>query len=244
MRGGVLGLRDPCDPRNWRDRCLKVDKIIPTFLDQPCQSFYPLTLISGHAVPPAFWTCHAYRCHPSPAPPLCLYLKAHSVQHSLCSSVSHPISPTHTPSRAYGESILTQHSSPYSLYIYIFFFIQSSGGWGKIKRSLSPPHSYVFSYASCVDLTQLLSQPNASWRVLRIPLKATAWAVPCILFLKGLTTRHSLSTYVAYLCWLVDHGECRHTAALLLLCQTRYLMLFSKESGLHISRRGVVADCL
>ena len=38
------------------------------------------------------------------------------------------------------------------------------GVWG-----LSP-RFHVFSYASCVDLTQLLSQPNASWRVLRIPL--------------------------------------------------------------------------
>ena len=28
------------------------------------------------------------------------------------------------------------------------------------------PHFHVFSYASCVDLTQLLSQPNASWRTL------------------------------------------------------------------------------
>ena len=28
----------------------------------------------------------------------------------------------------------------------------------------------MFSYASRVDLTQLLSQPNASWRTLRIPL--------------------------------------------------------------------------
>ena len=34
-------------------------------------------------------------------------------------------------------------------------------------------HTYfhVFSYASCVDLTQLLSQPNASWRTLRVPLQ-------------------------------------------------------------------------
>ena len=52
---------------------------------------------------------------------------------------------------------------------FFFFFFLSSGGWGKIK-SFSSPHFRVFSYASCVDLTQLLSQPNASWRTLRVPL--------------------------------------------------------------------------
>ena len=43
-----------------------------------------------------------------------------------------------------------------------FFFFLSSGGWE--KYSFSSPHFHVFSYASCVDLTHLLSQPNASWR--------------------------------------------------------------------------------
>ena len=32
---------------------------------------------------------------------------------------------------------------------------------------MSSPHFHVFSYASCVDLTQLLLQPNASWRTQR-----------------------------------------------------------------------------
>ena len=58
---------------------------------------------------------------------------------------------------------------------FIFFFCPPADGE---KQSLSSPHFHVFSYASCVDLTQLLSQPNASWRTLRIPLTvAIAWAV-------------------------------------------------------------------
>ena len=32
------------------------------------------------------------------------------------------------------------------------------------KYSFSSPHFHVFPYASCVDLSRLLSQPNASWR--------------------------------------------------------------------------------
>ena len=40
-----------------------------------------------------------------------------------------------------------------------------------LGRMGKKPHFHVFSYASCVDLTQLLSQPNASWCTLRIPLK-------------------------------------------------------------------------
>ena len=32
------------------------------------------------------------------------------------------------------------------------------------KKSFSSPHFHLFSYASCVDSTQSLSQPNASWR--------------------------------------------------------------------------------
>ena len=52
---------------------------------------------------------------------------------------------------------------------FFYFFFSSSGGWGKIKLFRSSPHFHVFSYASCVDLTQLLSQPNASWRTLRVP---------------------------------------------------------------------------
>ena len=47
----------------------------------------------------------------------------------------------------------------------------SSGGWGKIKLFVAHHTSaYFHTYASCVDLTQLLSQPNASWRTLRVPL--------------------------------------------------------------------------
>ena len=38
---------------------------------------------------------------------------------------------------------------------------------GKNKALVSSPHFHVFSCASCVDLTQLLSQPNASWRTLQ-----------------------------------------------------------------------------
>ena len=64
---------------------------------------------------------------------------------------------------------------PISLSLFLFCF-SSSGGWG--KTSLSSPHFHVFSYASCVNLAQLLSQPSASWRVLRIPLAIIAPAVP------------------------------------------------------------------
>ena len=48
-----------------------------------------------------------------------------------------------------------------------FFFYPPADGE---KKSFSSPHFHVFSYASCVDLTRLLSQPNASWRTLRVPL--------------------------------------------------------------------------
>ena len=51
--------------------------------------------------------------------------------------------------------------------LFFFFFYPPADGE---KYSFSSPHFHVFSYASCVDLTQLLSQPNASWRTLRIPL--------------------------------------------------------------------------
>ena len=49
---------------------------------------------------------------------------------------------------------------------YFFFYPPADGE----KRSFSSPHFHVFSYASCVDLTQWLLQPNASWRTLRVPL--------------------------------------------------------------------------
>ena len=51
------------------------------------------------------------------------------------------------------------------LHFFIFFYPPADGE----KQSFSSPHFRVFSYASCVDLTQLLSQPNASWRTLRLP---------------------------------------------------------------------------
>ena len=50
---------------------------------------------------------------------------------------------------------------------FLFFFFHSPAD-GE-KYSFSSPYFHVFSYASCVDLTQLLSQPNASWRTLRVP---------------------------------------------------------------------------
>ena len=50
---------------------------------------------------------------------------------------------------------------------FCFFFYSPADGE---KQSFSSPHFHVFSYASCVDLTKLLSQPNASWRTLRVPL--------------------------------------------------------------------------
>ena len=50
---------------------------------------------------------------------------------------------------------------------FFFFFYPPADGE---KYSFSSPHFHVFSYASCVDFTQLLSQPNASWRTLRVPL--------------------------------------------------------------------------
>ena len=54
----------------------------------------------------------------------------------------------------------------YLFFFFLFFFYPPVDGE---KSSFSSPHFHVFSYASCVDLTQLLSQPNASWRTLRIP---------------------------------------------------------------------------
>ena len=54
-------------------------------------------------------------------------------------------------------------------FIFFFFFFFNPPADGE-KKSFSSPHFRVFSYASCVDLTQLLSQPNASWRTLRVPL--------------------------------------------------------------------------
>ena len=40
------------------------------------------------------------------------------------------------------------------------FFFHPPGADGE-KQSLRSPHFHVFPYASCVDLTQLLLQPNA-----------------------------------------------------------------------------------
>ena len=48
-----------------------------------------------------------------------------------------------------------------------FFFIFRRMGE---KKCFGSPHFHFFSYVSCVDLTQFLSQPNASWRTLRVPL--------------------------------------------------------------------------
>ena len=53
-----------------------------------------------------------------------------------------------------------------SVFFFFFFYPPADGE----KYSFSSPHFHVFSYASCVDLTPLLSQPNASWRTLRVPL--------------------------------------------------------------------------
>ena len=50
---------------------------------------------------------------------------------------------------------------------HFFFFCPPADGE---KFRISSPHFHVFSYASCVYLTQFLSQPNASWRTLRVPL--------------------------------------------------------------------------
>ena len=96
-----------------------------------------------------------------------------------------------TSGREYGEEFEIFWLIPFILFIFL-----SSGGWRKVKlnpfttgnpfggqnnlgrgsgalKGLSSPHLvfHVFLYASCVDLTQLLAQPNASWRTLRIPLK-------------------------------------------------------------------------
>ena len=51
-----------------------------------------------------------------------------------------------------------------------FFFFFILRGIGQKKASAHRTYFHVFSYGSCVDSAQLLSQPNASWRVLRIPL--------------------------------------------------------------------------
>ena len=53
--------------------------------------------------------------------------------------------------------------------LHFFYFYFDPPADGK-KSSLSSPNFHVLPYASCVDLTQLLAQPNASWRPLRIPL--------------------------------------------------------------------------
>ena len=49
----------------------------------------------------------------------------------------------------------------------VFFFFLILQRMGK-NKALAHHTSTYFSYASCVDLTQLLSQPNASWRTLRV----------------------------------------------------------------------------
>ena len=49
----------------------------------------------------------------------------------------------------------------FTFHLFFFFFYPPADGE---KYSFSSPHFHVFSYASCVDLTQLLSQPNSSWR--------------------------------------------------------------------------------
>ena len=46
--------------------------------------------------------------------------------------------------------------------LFFSFFFSSSGGWVEKNSFKSSPHFHVFPYASCVDLTQLLLQPNAS----------------------------------------------------------------------------------
>ena len=51
----------------------------------------------------------------------------------------------------YGMHCMSDYANVYQ----VLLFFLSSGGWEKQR------HFHVFSYASCVDLTQLLSQPNA-----------------------------------------------------------------------------------
>ena len=52
-----------------------------------------------------------------------------------------------------------------ALTLFFFFILRRIE---KIKKyRFSSPHFHVFLYASWVDLTQLLPQPNASWRCLR-----------------------------------------------------------------------------
>ena len=48
-----------------------------------------------------------------------------------------------------------------------FFFFFNPPADGE-KKSFSSPQFHVFSYASCVDLTQLISQPNASCPIVGI----------------------------------------------------------------------------
>ena len=53
----------------------------------------------------------------------------------------------------------------------VFILRRMGKNMGKNIAQVHHTSTYVFSFVSCVDLNQLLSQPNASWCVLRIPLR-------------------------------------------------------------------------
>ena len=53
----------------------------------------------------------------------------------------------------------------------VFILRRMGKNMGKNIAQVHHTSTHVFSFVSCVDLNQLLSQPNASWCVLRIPLR-------------------------------------------------------------------------
>ena len=87
-----------------------------------------------------------------------------------------------------------------------FFFILRRMGKNKALRS--SPHFHVFPYASCVDLTQLLSQPNASWRILRVLVRLFfVFCFQCLMSYITTTSRRTAVSVYLVLCAL--HGSDR-----------------------------------
>ena len=54
------------------------------------------------------------------------------------------------------------------VFFFFFFFYPPADRMGKNKALAH--HTSTYFHTRRVDVTQLLSQPNASWRTLRIPL--------------------------------------------------------------------------
>ena len=100
---------------------------------------------------------------------------AHRVQQSLCSSIFNRVLLTHALELSTNQFVHEKSpndlirvctrrgsNSRTNLYQARFFFHPLADGE---KYSLCSPHFHVFSYTSCVDLTQMPLQSSASWRV-------------------------------------------------------------------------------